>query len=64
MEERGDGRVVDENVKLAAGELGDLVVAGLDALFIGDVQGEGGHAEGGHLGENGRVAGCRNDVHA
>lgn len=60
----GDGRVVDENVKLAASEFGNLVVAGLDALFVGDVQGEGGHAEGSHLGENGRIAGRRNDVHA
>jgi hypothetical protein len=39
-------------------------VAGLDALLVGDVEGESGHADGSHLGEHGWVAGRCNDMHA
>ena len=57
-------RVVDENVKLAAGDLGNLLVAGLDALGVGDVEGEGTHAHVGHLGQDGWVAGRCDDMDA
>lgn len=57
-------RVVDENVKLAAGDLGNLLVAGLDALGVGDVEGEGAHAHVGHLGQDGWVTGRCDDMDA
>ena len=56
-------RIVDENVELSARQLGDFVVAGLDAVLFGDIQGKGGHANGGHLGEHSGVAGRRDDVY-
>ena len=59
-----DVRVVDENVKLAAGNLGNLLVAGLDALLVGDIKGEGAHAHLAHLGQDGRVAGRGDDMDA
>lgn len=59
----GNERVVDENVELAARQLRDFVVAGLDAILFGDIQSESGHADGGHFGQHSRVAGRRDDVH-
>lgn len=39
-------------------------MAGLDALLVGDVEGEGAHAHLGHLGQDGRVTGRGNDMYA
>lgn len=60
----GAAGVVDEDVELVVGEGGDLVVAGLDAGGARDVEGEGGHAQGAEVGEDGWVAGCGYDVQA
>ena len=65
-EGRGAGgvRVVDENVELAAGQLGDFLAADPDAVRLGDVEREAGHAHVGHLSEHGRVAGRGEDMDA
>lgn len=60
----GDVRVVNKNVKLAAGDLGNLLVAGLDAVAVGDVESEGAHAHVGHVGQDGRVTGRGDDMDA
>jgi len=61
---RGGIRVVDEDVELAAGDFRDGGVAGLDAVGLGDVEGDGAHAHVGHLREDRGVAGGRDDVQA
>ena len=48
----GSARVVDKDVKGAAGDAPDLGVAGLDALGVGDVEGEGAHAHVGEVGQD------------
>jgi len=60
----GYERIVDEKVELSAGDLGDLLMACLDALGVGDVEGDQTHTQGPHLGEDGCVAGRRDDVNA
>ena len=57
-------RIVDENIELSAGNAGDLLMAGLDAVGLGDVEGKGGHAHVGHLGEDLSPARGSNDMDA
>lgn len=60
----GYERVVDEKVELSVGDLGDLLVAFLDALGVGNVEGYKTHTKGLHLSEDRSVAGRRDDVNA
>lgn len=53
-------RIIDKNVKGAARELGHLLSAGLDAIFLGNVELEARHAFLSELCQHGRVA-CRGD---
>lgn len=57
-------RIVDENIELSAGNAGDLLMAGLDAVGLGDVEGKGGHAHVGHFGEDLSPARGSNDMDA
>lgn len=59
-----DERIVDEKVELSAVDLGDFFMSGLDALGFSDVQGDDAHAQGLKLGQDGRVAGRRDDMNA
>lgn len=56
--------IVDEDVEFAAGERGDGGEGGEDAFVGGYIKGEGCHAEGAKVVEDGDVAGCCYDMTA
>lgn len=57
-------RIVDENVELAAGEIGDFISGGGDAVLVCDVELDGAHAHGGEFLEDVHVARRSNDMAA